>query len=63
MNVPFEPSANRRREGILNLLDRCLSPVFCNLQVRGCVLRGLLAEGGKAIEIHQSLIADSENEY
>ena len=61
MNVPFEPSDNRGRKGILNLHNRCLAPVFCSLQVRDCILRGLLAEDGKAIKIRESLIADSEN--
>jgi hypothetical protein len=50
VNVPFEPSGNGRRKGILNLHDRCPFPIFCSLQVRDCVLRGLLAEEGKAIK-------------
>lgn len=62
MNILFEPSANRRRKGILNLLDRCRYPV-CNLQVRDCAPRGILAEDGKAIKIHRLLIADSKNGY
>jgi hypothetical protein len=63
MNILFEPSPNRRRKGILNLLDRCHFPVVCNLQARDCAPRGLLAEDGKAIKIRRSLIADSENGY
>ena len=62
MNVPFNPIANRRCKVMLNLHNRCFLPVFCSLQVRDCVLRGLLAEDGKAIDIHELLqIADSEN--
>ena len=62
MNVPFNSIANRRRKVMLNLYNRCILPIFCSLQVRDCILRGLLAEDGKAIDIHELLqIADSEN--
>jgi len=63
MNVPFNPIANRRRKVILNLHNGCRPPVFCSLQVRDGILCGLLAQHGKAIDIHKLLllIADSEN--
>ena len=62
MDVPFNPIANRRREIILNFNDGCGPPIFRSLQVRDCILGGLLTEHGKAINIRKLLSsADSEN--
>ena len=55
MNVPSNPIADRRQKGIFDLYNSCFPPIFCSFQMRDCILRGLLAENGKANKMHESL--------